>query len=119
MKESIEGFLLSLEKISKDIRIRELKVIEKTKSILKARLYFSNDIFVQIYVNIKRPKKNYALIINDIRIFGKDYIFGLWHLYPFESPQKHDDSEKARKPVTIEEFVEEATFILSEKLGMI
>ena len=97
----------------------EIKLMEKTSSIRKARLYFSNVIFVQIYVNIKRPKKNYALIINDIRIFGKDYIFGLWHLHPFESPQKYDDSEKARKPVTIEEFVEEATFILSEKLGMI
>lgn len=119
MKESIEGFLLSLEKISKDSRIRELKVIEKTKSILKARLYFSDDIFVQVYVNIRRPKKSYAVIVNDIRIFGKDYVFGLWHLHPFESPQKHDDSEGARNPVTIEEFVEEAAFILSETLRII
>ncbi len=119
MKESIEGFTLSLENISKDSRIRELKVIEKTKSILKARLYFSDDIFVQVYVNIRRPKKSYAVIVNDIRIFGKDYVFGLWHLHPFESPQKHDDFEGAKKPVTMEEFVEEAAFILSEKLRMI
>lgn len=75
--------------------------------------------FVQIYVNIRRPKKSYALIINDIRIFGKDFIFGSWHLHSFESPQKHDDSEKAKKPITIEEFVDDAIFILSEKLGMI
>jgi len=119
LKESIEGFLLSIESISKDSRIIELKIIEKTKSLLKARLYFLEDVYVQIYVNIKRPKKSYALVINDSRIFGKDYIFGSWHVHPFDAPDKHDDSGKARKPVAIEEFVEEAAFILSEKLGII
>ncbi|MBI5050935.1 MAG: hypothetical protein HZC11_08740 [Nitrospirae bacterium] len=119
MKENIEGFLRSLISASKTSRIKELRIIEKTKSVLKARLYFSEDIFVQIYVNVKRPKKSYALVINDTRIFGKDFIFGAWHAHPFKAPLMHDDSVKSKKPVTIEEFVEEAVFILSENLGII
>ncbi len=119
MKESIGEFILPLTEVSKSSHIKELRIIEKTKSILKARLYFSEDIFIQIYVNIKRPKKSYTLVINDIRIFGKDFIFGAWHTHPFEDPLTHDDSAKSRKPATIKEFVEEAVYILSEKLGVI
>lgn len=119
MKESINEFILSLTEALKISHIKELRIIEKTKSVLKARLYFSEDIFIQIYVNIKRPKKSYTLIINETRIFGKDFIFGAWHTHPFEDPLMHDDSVKSRKPITIKEFVEEATYILSEKIGII
>ncbi len=116
---TIEELTQHLEALKKDSRIRELKIIDKTKSVLKARLFFTEDIFIQIYVNIKRPKRSYTLIINDSRIFGKDYIFGDWHSHPFESPDDHDDSENAKKPITIEEFVEESIFVLSEKLRII
>ncbi len=119
MKEGIEEIVLRLEAISQDSRIIELKVIEKTKSILKARLYFLEDVFVQIYVNNRGHKSSFTLIINDSRIFGKDYIFGAWHSHHFEAPHEHDVSEKSRKPVSLEDFVEEATFILSEKLKII
>lgn len=119
MRQKIEELILQLQAIAKDFRITELKIIEKTKSILKVRLFVSEDIFIQIYVNLKRPKISYALIINDSRIFGKDYLFEEWHLHPFESPGKHDVSEKAKQPVAIEDFVEEALFILSEKLKII
>jgi hypothetical protein len=58
LKESISEFILPLTEALKISHIRELRIIEKTKSVLKARLYFSEDIFIQIYVNIKRPKKS-------------------------------------------------------------
>jgi hypothetical protein len=119
LKESIEGIFLSLVEASKTTLIKKLRIIERTKSILKARLYFSEDIFIQIYANIKRPKKSYALVINDTRIFGKDFIFGAWHAHQFEAPLIHDDSIKSKKPVTLIEFVEEATHILSEKMKVI
>ena len=119
MRQKIEELILQLQAIAKDSRFTELKIIEKTKSILKARLFVSEDIFIQIYVNLKRPKRNYALVINDSRVFGKDYLFGEWHSHTFESPGKHDVSEKAKQPVAIEDFIEEALFILSEKLKII
>lgn len=119
MKDSIELLLVSLETLSKDSRIVELRVIEKTKSLLKARLYFSEDIYAQIYVNIRRPKKSYALVINDTRIFGRDFIFGAWHTHPFEDPKLHEASDKVGKPMTVNEFIGEVLFIMSEKMKII
>jgi len=119
MKEGIKEIFHDLEKISQSGLISDLKVIEKTKSILKARLYFSEELFVQVYVNVKKPKISYSLILNDRRIFGKDCIFGQWHLHPFERPDEHDESEIAQEAITIEEFVEKAFFIASDKLNII
>lgn len=119
MKESIEEIFQNLEKTSKFNIVIEFRIIEKTKSIIKARLYFSEELFVQVYVNIKRPKRSYSLILNDKRIFGKDCVFGQWHLHPLENPNEHDESENAKKATTIEEFVEEASFIVSEKLKIV
>lgn len=119
MKEGIEEIFQSIVKISQSDTVTELKIIEKTKSILKVRLYFSEELFVQIYVNIKKPKGSYALILNDRRIFGKDHVLNEWHLHPFENPDEHDESEIAKKSITIEEFLEEAFFIASEKLKIV
>ncbi|MBI3600376.1 MAG: hypothetical protein HY097_07010 [Nitrospinae bacterium] len=119
MRESIEEIFQSVVKISQSDTVTELKIIEKTKSILKARLYFSEELFVQVYVNTRKPKRSYALILNDKRIFGKDCVFNIWHLHPFENPDKHDESEFAKKSVTVEEFVEAAFFTASEKLKIV
>jgi hypothetical protein len=80
---------------------------------------FARYVFIQIYVNIKRPKESYALIINDVRIFGKDYLFGRWHIHPFGSPDIHDVSEASKYNIDIEDFADEAISILSEKLRII
>jgi len=56
MKGSIEEIIQNLKKISKSDIIIDFKIIEKTKSILKARLCFSEELFVQVYINIKKQK---------------------------------------------------------------
>lgn len=116
MIESIDEIYETLLAISKSYKIDELKILEKTKSLIKGKLYIFEDIYIQIYVNVRKPKKSFALVLNDKRIFGKDYIFGQWHLHPFENPEFHDESEKGREFVTIKEFVEDALFIIYEKL---
>lgn len=122
MKESIEEIVQNLQEIEKVYRSLSpinLKILEKTKSIVKARLSFSEEFFVQIYVNLKRVKKSYSLIFDDRRIFGKDCILGQWHLHPFEHPDEHDESEDAKRTITIEKFVERAFFIVSEELEIL
>lgn len=119
MKESIEEISRNLYNISASNFLIDYRIVEKTKSILKARLHFSEELFLQFYVNTRRHKKSYALILNDRRIFGKDYIFGHWHRHPFENPEEHDVSENGKKPATMEEFVTESIFIVSEKLKAI
>ena len=119
MKEGIEEIFHRIVKISQSDTVIDLKIIERTKSILKARLYFAEELFVQVYVNTRKPKKSYTLILNDRRIFGKDCIFNQWHLHPFENPDEHDESEISKKSITMEEFIEEAFFIASEKLKIV
>ena len=119
MTESIEDIYQSIIEISQSKVVTGLKIIEKTVSVLKVRLYFYEELFVQIYINLKRQKRSYALILNDKRIFGKDYTFGQWHLHPFDNPDEHDKSDFAKKSISINEFIEEAFFILSKKLKII
>lgn len=116
MKESIEDIFRDLDKVATSNIPIDLRIVEKTKSILKVRLHFSEELFLQIYVNIKRPKKSYALILNDRRIFGKDYIFGQWHRHPFENPEIFKTGEE---PAALKEFVEESFFIVLEKMKAI
>ncbi len=119
MKGSIEEISIGLYNIAASNALIDLRIVEKTKSILKARLHFSEELFMQIYENIKRSKKSYALILNDRRIFGKDYLFGQWHRHPFENPEEHDVSESGKKSATIEEFITESIYIVSERLEAI
>jgi|SRR3990167_9103018 len=119
MIENIEDICKTLLEVSAAYKINELKILEKTKSIIKARLYVFEDIYVQIYVNIKKPKKSFTLVLNDKRIFGKDYIFGQWHLHPFENQEYYDESEKGRESVAVKEFVEEALSIIYEKIKLL
>lgn len=119
MTEDIEDVCNILLEISRCYGVIELKILGKTKSIVKAKLYFSEDIYVQIYVNVRKLKRSYTLILNEKRIFGKDYIWGKWHLHPLEDPDYHDESEKGKESTTLKEFTEEAFFIISEKLKII
>lgn len=119
MIEEIEDVLIVLEEITRSNSYLKLVILDKTSSILKARVLFTEDIYVQIYINSRKPKNSYTLIMNDNRIFGKDYVWGEWHTHPFGSPEFHDDTEEGKKPVTAKEFIEQAVFILSEKLEII
>ena len=77
---------------------------EKTKSILKAKIFFSQDLYIQVYANTRRPKLSYALILNNHRIYGKDFLMGKWHRHSFESPQIHDISTEGSKEAAFERF---------------
>ncbi len=105
-------------------RIRELyfdyqwlisyKIEQKSVSILKAKITFSEEMFIQVYVNIRKPKISYNLILNGSRLYGRDFTKGEWHLHPYGEVQVHDDSEEGRKEVSFETFFFEVLQILEE-----
>ncbi|HQU32331.1 MAG: hypothetical protein HRU72_06545 [Planctomycetia bacterium] len=115
MDDSVDEIYKTLIDISKLYGL-DLKILEKTKSIIKAKLYVLEGIYIQIYINAKKLKKSFALVLHDKRIFAKDYIFGQWHLHPFENPELHDETEQGRKYISIREFVERALSIIYEKI---
>jgi hypothetical protein len=98
-----------LEHVANDKHL-SLQVLEKTQSIIKARLIVETDVLIQVYVNAKKIKISYALIMNNQRTYAKDCIYGEWHTHPFMNSQVHDISETGKHPVELAEFVEAALF---------
>ena len=90
------------------------KVEQKSVSILKAKIIFSEEMFIQVYVNIRKPKISYNLILNGSRLYGRDFTKGEWHLHPYGEEHVHDDSEEGRKEAALETFFFEVLQILEE-----
>lgn len=90
------------------------RVEEKSVSILKAKIIFNEEMFIQIYVNIRKPKISYNLILNGSRLYGRDFIKREWHLHPYGQEQIHDDSREGSKEVSLETFFSEVLKIMED-----
>lgn len=92
--------------------LRRVEIIEQSQHMLKARLYVVPGLFVQVYRNDRFDTTNFALIYNDRRIFGRDYLGGHWHRHPLDAPELHDRSEEGRRSVDLDDFLDEVEAIL-------
>jgi hypothetical protein len=90
------------------------RIEQKSISILKAKIIFNEETFIQVYVNIRKPKISYNLILDGSRLYGRDFTKGEWHLHPYSQEQIHDDSEDGRKEVSFETFFFEVLQIMEE-----
>ena len=88
-------------------------VIEQTLSLVKIRLYISPDLFVQIYRNDRYQTTNLALIYNGQRLYARDELEGSWHRHTVRKPEDHDKSREDRRPVEIDEFLDEVENVLA------
>jgi hypothetical protein len=111
MIESLDDILHTLDEYSRSEIITTVVILEQTRSLVKARLYLSRTIFIQVYANSVGPKCSYALIWNNDRMYGKDFLRGEWHGHTVESPDKHDETLNGRKPITLENFIVSAIVI--------
>jgi hypothetical protein len=115
MYSSIEEIVAEVERLYKSYQfLIDYKIEDRTRSIIKFKIQFSPEIFIQCYVNVRKPKLNYALILNDIRLYGKDFLNERWHRHPFDSPEFHDSSYEGQQEVTLESFFLEVTQFLKE-----
>jgi len=62
MKESIENILYKLERILRLDFVINVRIIEATKSVLKARVYFSEDLYIRYMKHQKTKEKLYPNI---------------------------------------------------------
>lgn len=95
--------------------ILRLDVLDQSPTMLKARLYISPDLFVQVYRNDRFDTTNLALIHNGQRIYARDQLGGVWHRHVATTPHLHDTSAKGRRPVDLSEFLDEVETVLAEK----
>jgi hypothetical protein len=101
-----------VKKLSKEIGcFSDYLVLNETNNTIKIKFVITTDCFVQVYVNFKKDLKNYVLVLNDQRIFGRDCDGGQWHKHPWENPSKH----VFEKEMSLREFLYEVNKGLREK----
>ena len=93
--------------------ITSYRTLVLTKNTVKARLSIRENLYIDLYFNQRYGTTNYALILDDERIYGRDCYNGNWHLHPYDDPSKHDTSKEGKKMLSIEEFVDEVEEILA------
>lgn len=88
-------------------------ILDWSQSILKVRLYVTQDLFVQVYRNDQFDSTSLTLIHNKQRLYARDQIEGQWHRHPLASPEQHDKSKEGQRNVTLDEFLDEIEGILA------
>ena len=105
----IKDIIQTLEDIIRRYGLKPL-YLDFTDITLISRIGFSQEVFIQIYANIKKEKINMALVIAGGRIYGIDKEGGFYHEHPFENPVHHADT----KQIDIEGFVIKSLEILKK-----
>ncbi len=90
------------------------KTLILIKNTVKVRLTVSENLYIDLYFNQRYGTTNYALILENERIYGRDCYDGKWHLHPYEDPSKHVASENGKGSLSIEDFVNEVEEILTK-----
>jgi hypothetical protein len=93
--------------------IGRMVVIDHSASMLKARLYVTADLFVQVYRNDRFDTTNLVLMHNEQRVYARDQLGGVWHRHTTTNPQAHDTSTEGRRSVSLTEFLDEVEEVLA------
>jgi len=93
--------------------ITRLDILDQSRTMLKARLYISPDLFVQVYRNDRFDTTNLVLLYGGRRIYARDQLGGRWHRHTTTAPQVHDTSAEGRRSVQLTEFLDEVEAILA------
>lgn len=90
-----------------------LVVLDHSISLLKARLYITADLFVQVYRNDRFDTTNLVLMYNAQRLYARDQLDGAWHRHTAADPQVHDTGAEGRRSVSLGKFLDEVEDVLA------
>ena len=93
--------------------VTRLDVLDQTANVVKARLYISSALFVQVYRNDRFDTTNLALIHNGQRIYARDQLGGSWHRHTITAPHLHDASVEGRRSMSLSKFLDEVETVLA------
>ncbi len=115
---TVQSLLAELDRVAITRRyIASVEILDLGRMMLKVRLYIDRELFVQVYRNDRFNTTNLVLIQAGRRIFARDELGGVWHRHPVADPGFHNASAEGRKPVTLEEFMDEVEQVIDE-LGL-
>ena len=95
------------------VYISRLEIFDQSALLIKARLYISPDLFVQVYRNDRFDTTNMVLIYNNKRIYARDQLNGIWHRHPMNDPDLHDKSSAGQQATNLEQFLDEVEAVLA------
>jgi hypothetical protein len=93
--------------------IDRLEVLDQTASLVKARLYISPALFVQVYRNDSFDTTNLVLIHNGQRVYARDQLGGVWHRHAVTDPSLHNGSVEGRREANLAGFLDEVESVLA------
>jgi hypothetical protein len=93
--------------------IIRLDILDQSRTMLKARLYISPDLFVQVYRNDHFDTTNLVLLYGGQRLCARDQAGGRWHRHTAIAPHIRDTSAEGQRPVELAEFLDEVEAILA------
>jgi hypothetical protein len=70
-----------------------LRIINERMNFLKMRIFFREELFLDIYYNSMNDRTDFALIEHGKGIFGCDNLGG-WHIHPFNNPDRHESCKE-------------------------
>jgi len=108
------SILAVLRDLADDPLFARIEILDLTRSLIKARLYLRQDLFIQVYHNDRSQITNLLIVLEGQRVFARDQIRGVWHRHPFQNPAEHDTGPDGQRAVTFLEFIEEARQLLIE-----
>lgn len=93
--------------------IRSVETIDRTDYAIKLRLHVDTECFIQVYANVAKEILSYTVVLNRLRVYGRDNDGGEWHRHPHGSPESHDRSPEGQREVALSAFLAEAQQILT------
>jgi hypothetical protein len=93
--------------------VTRLEVLDQSASVIKARLYISPELFIQVYRNDSFDTTNLVLIHNGQRVYARDQLGGIWHRHTPAEPHLHDIGAEGRQAATLAEFLDETEIVLA------
>ena len=93
--------------------LARLDILDQSPNLLKARLYISPELFVQVYRNDHFDTTNLVLIYNGQRLYARDQLGGAWHRHTAAEPDRHDTSPEGRRTVDLSGFLDEVESALA------
>jgi len=115
---SVDAIHRELMELRSDPSFSHIEVLDHTWHIIKARLYFDSDLFIQVYRNDKTDVTNFLLMYGGGRVYARDEKWGVWHRHPVDNPDAHDFSREGQREVGFQEFIVEV-YAMLEDLSLI
>ena len=93
---------------------KSFEVFDKHPEALKVRLFIDQSFFVQLYANTQTGTRNFVLVLNGQRIYGRDCLAcSNWHRHPVDSPADHDFGPEGAQAVMVATFLREVEEIVA------